>query len=245
LSYSGLPASIEKGVNAEDNRKNFELLAEHNLSTIHYWRPLITLNGTDEKINEILDFVVQYASSSIYIGLRYNPVLYELYKRNENLRFPKAYQNQYDEYTPSQIEQKLKKIVAQKYPEYPLYKHTSCAISNLLNQPDYNATLYNKRICLINSRCPTEQRAICQNAKAIPTEERVRALLSSLEKPLNFRITEKQIEIEGIISQQDYSYLLHNINYPIKTEIKFTGIWRGSILRDNGIKANQKPLIRR
>jgi DNA repair photolyase len=245
LSYSGLPASVEKGVNPKDSRENFKRLAEHNLSPIHYWRPLITLNGTDEKINEILDFVVQYASSSIYVGLRYNPALLELYKNNENLRFTETHQNRNDEHTSSQVEQKLRKIATEKYPEYPLYKHTSCAISNLLNHPDYNATIYNKPVCLINSKCPSKQRAICQSAKSIPTEERVRALLDSLKKPLNFRVTEGYIEIQGLISQQDFSYLLHNLNYPIKAEIELTRIWRGSILRDNGVTTNQKNFKRR
>ena len=236
LSYSGLPASIEKGVNPQNNRENFRQLAEHNLSSIHYWRPLIPLNGTDEKLNEILDFVVQYASSSIYIGLRFNPALNELYKNNEILRFPSTHQNLNDEYILPQIEQRLREIATKKYPEYPLYKHTSCAISNLLNQPDYNATLYNKQVCIINSRCPSGQRAICQNAKSVPTEEKVQLLIDKLERPLDFHIDENYIEIQGMISQQDFSFLMHNLNYPIKANIEFTRIWRGSILHTNDVE---------
>jgi DNA repair photolyase len=240
LSYSGLPASIEKGVNPKNNRENFQRLAEYNLSTIHYWRPLIPLNGTDEKINEILDFVVQYARSSIYIGLRHNPALNEIYKNNENLYYPSSRQDKNDEYILPQIEQRLREIATKKYPEYPLYKHTSCAISNLLSQPDYNATLYNKQVCIINSRCPSGQRAICQNAMRIPSEEEVQSIIDKLGQPLDFIINENYIEIQSAISQQDYSFLMHSLNYPIKANIEFTRIWRGSILHTNNSVENQK-----
>jgi hypothetical protein len=142
------------------------------------------------------------------------------------------HQNRYDEYIPPQVRQNLKRIAAKKYPEYPLYKHTSCAVSNLLNQAEYNATLYNKRICC-GSTCPAKQRITCQTANILPNEEKVHALLSNLGKPSDFQITNKHIEIHTTIDQQDYSYLLHNLHYPIKVKVKLTGIWRGSILRDN------------
>jgi DNA repair photolyase len=240
LSYSGLPASIEKGVDPKNNQENFKRLAEHNLPTIHYWRPLIPLNGTDEKLNEILDFVVKYASSSIYIGLKYNPALKELYKNNEKLLFPDTYQNRNDEYILPQIEQRLIEIAAKKYPEYPLYKHTSCAISNLLNQPDYNATLYNKQVCLIDSKCPSKQRTICKSTVGIPNEERVQSLIDNLEAPLGFQVNKNYVEIEGKVSQEDFSFLLHNLNFPVKANVTLTRIWRGSILHANNVVDDPK-----
>lgn len=70
LSYSGLDKDIEIGVNKENIKANFVNLKANNIPVIHYWRPFLEQNSTDEKINEVLSFVKDYAICSVTIGLK-------------------------------------------------------------------------------------------------------------------------------------------------------------------------------
>jgi len=231
LSYSGLPASVEKGVNPEDNRQNFIALSEYRLPVLHYWRPLVSINGTSEKIEEMLDFVSKYARASIYFGLKSNPALYKLFSANEYLRLPAEYEGKHAEYLLPEIEHRIHALAETKYPDYPLYRHSSCAISYLFGNPDYTITFHNKRICQICSRCPSSQRGICKKADKIPTEADVRLTLHQLGKDLPFRIMTEQVEIDGEITQQDLSYMIHRLNFPIKVGVIYTRMWHGRMFQ--------------
>ena len=53
LTYSGLPKSVEKGVDPDENCKNFKNLSEKGIRIIHFWRPLIEVNGTAEILENV------------------------------------------------------------------------------------------------------------------------------------------------------------------------------------------------
>jgi DNA repair photolyase len=231
LSYSGLPKTIEKRVNPEENRKNFQMLSKHGLSVVHFWRPLLEINGTFKTLQEVLDYVVQYAIASVYIGIKLNPHLMTIYKKNPNLRVPEFLSEYYGDYIPEGVEERLRMHAKRNYPHYPLYMHTSCAISLAISIPDYNATVYTDPICKA-SECPSWKRNICERARAIPSQNIVRNLLDRIGLNLNFKIANNAIYILGEVKQDDYTFLLHQLNYPlIVRKMRFTRVLRGSIFR--------------
>ncbi len=230
LSYSGLPKNMERGVNPKENRDNFNVLSQLGLRVIHFWRPLIHENGSTQILEEVLDFVAQYAMASVYIGLKLSPFLYPVYAKNPHLRLPKELNGQYGDYIPGGVEERLRTLAAAKYPDYPLYMHTSCAVSYVLSMPDYTATLFRDPICK-GSNCPAWKRKICEDARAAPTRQQIQCLLNSLGMENSFAVCEQAVEISGVISQEDYAFLLHRLNYPLKAHIKNTRNLWGSIFR--------------
>lgn len=231
LSYSGLPREVEKGVNPEENRQNFKNLSERQLRRIHFWRPLLTVNGTTEVLQTVLDLVAQYSMASVYIGLKLNPSLYPIYQKNPYLKIPQSLAKSYGDYIPEGLEERLRSLASVKHPNYPLYKHTSCAVSLTLSIPDYNATLYRDPICK-GSECPIWKRNICENARSIPSRETVKSLLDKLSIECDFKITQYAVEIFEEINQEDYVFLLHQLNFPLVVkDINYHLNLRGSIFR--------------
>jgi hypothetical protein len=233
LSYSGLPSSIEKGFNPQDSRENFKNLSRNNFYVIHFWRPLMEVNGTQQVLESILDYVVQYSSASVYIGLKLTPNLYHIYKENLNSYIPHNLVGSYNDYIPNGVEERLRTITSSRYPGYPLYKHTSCAVSLNLEIPDYNATMYRDKICK-ESRCPDTQRLRCEKARKLPDRETVRQCLRDIGLNCSFKIDKNSIELSERISQEDFAFLLHKLKYPINNKkINFTRNLWGSIFRED------------
>lgn len=239
LSYSGLPPTVEKGVNAEETRSNFQSLAAYGLPVIHYWRPLLKINGSPDRVEAMLDFVTDFARASVYMGLRYSPALQELFASDDHLHLPELDGIPYGNYIAPGVEAKMRQIAAEKYPHYPLYTHSSCALSFALGKPDYTATVYD-RVCT-SSTCANKQRGICSQARRIPNALQVQTLLDHLGVAFPFRITEKCIEVDGELSQQDFCFLLHNLNYPVQVKVSFTRMWRGDIFSSGYGQAISKP----
>ena len=236
LSYSGLPKTIEKGVNPEENRKNFQMLSKHRLHVIHFWRPLLEINGTFEILQEVLDYVAQYAIASVYIGIKLNPHLMPLYNKSPYLKVPESLSEYYGDYIPEGVEERLRTLAEKKYPNYPLYMHTSCAVSLALSIPDYNGTIYRDPICK-TSECPPWKRNICESDQAIPSQEKVRDLLDRIGLNFNFKITNSAIYILGEVNQYDYNFLLNQLNYPlIVRNVRYNRVLRGSIFRRDAAK---------
>lgn len=238
LTYSGLPRSIEKGVEPEESRSNFRNLAAAGLRVLHFWRPLVVCNGTAEVLREILGFVSEYALASVYEGLKLNPFLAPVYDRDPRLKVPAPLTNRYGVYIPEGVEERLKSLVEKERPDYPLYRHTSCAVSLALAIPDFNATLYREPICQ-GSRCPAWKRGICEAARSKPGRQEVRDLLTRADVDCEFEITDDAVQISGEITQEDYTFLLHRINFPLEArKILYYRVVRGSIFTSN---SSRKP----
>ena len=157
LSYSGLDSSIERGINHDNIRNNFINLSNKGKTIIHYWRPFIPQNSNDEKLNEIINFVKKYAKASVAIGLKVQS----------------SYIDKFD-FWPEIIEKgdiainseaiwtknAYEKIYNTKHFDYPIFRSTSCAISYVLNKPDYNC-YYGSKICELNN-CNSKQKELCK-----------------------------------------------------------------------------------
>lgn len=161
LSYSGLDSTIERGVIHKHIRENFVKLHQKGIPVIHYWRPLVPENSSNEKLNEVLNFVSQYSLASVIAGIKVEksylskldfwPELEELADEVVNAEgvWPKNTVNFFNN-------------LPQKYRNYPIYRSNSCALSYALNQADRNA-FYGTDICHSNN-CPTEHRELCSRA---------------------------------------------------------------------------------
>lgn len=157
LSYSGLDSIIERGINHNKIRENFINLKNRNKMIIHYWRPFIPQNSSDEKIEEVLNFVKKYAVASVVIGLK----VQESYVNNldfwdEVIKRKDEAINSESVWTKNAYDRLYKNISL----DYKIFRSTSCALSYCLKIPDYNFYI-DTDICKLNN-CPQEQIEICR-----------------------------------------------------------------------------------
>ena len=231
LSYSGLPKRIERGVVPEHNEQNLRNLAAAGLPVIHFWRPLVEANGDPLSLRRVLDVVAPYALASVYIGLKVTPDLVHAYGDIPELQVPNSLRNYHGDCLPDGLERRLRAVAAETYPDYPLYLHTSCAMSLALRVPDYNATMYDHPACAA-SQCPDWKRQVCENSKKPPRLCDIHAALSQIGVECGFEIRANHVRINGTLNQEDYTFLLHRLNFPVRADsLLFNQNLRGSILR--------------
>jgi DNA repair photolyase len=229
ISYSGFSSEIEPGVDHEGIRKNFINLRHRDLSFVHFWRPLVPANATLTKIDQMLDFVTKYASASVVIGLKYSPELREILNKTPSLHVPLSTTEKFGELIPSDVLSNLLAAVRSNHRSYPIFRHTSCAVSYLKENADYNASYCFKGFC-DSCNCPSIQRERC--AKVLnfrPTKENVKSHLLKLELEPCFSVTGNRISIKQPLSQEQYLYLLHNLRCPIEATIGYTNVWHGDV----------------
>jgi DNA repair photolyase len=232
LSYSGLGKNLEPGFSDENFRTNFLRVKQHGFPIIHYWRPLLPENTTTEAIHTMLEFVSGIADASIICGLKLHPELSKIINTSRSIHIPDYYMDKHGEWLETAVLDGILAMAKQVCPDYPIYRHGSCALAYVLSRPNHTATIYQKEICL-PSRCPARQRGICSSSQHVPHSDRVIALLRSMGRNSHFHYAVDSITIEDDFTQEEFIYMLHVLNYPIKVkQVDYQNIYRGSIFGD-------------
>ena len=67
----------------------------------------------------------------------------------------------------------------------------------------------------------------------MPSDAEIVNALSVLERPVTFRRLPDRIVVDDVVTQEEFSYLLHRLNYPLKVRaIRFENLYRGNIHLD-------------
>lgn len=248
ISLSFLPPEFEKGAPHSDVRlQNFSRIAElKHVQAIHFWRPVIEINAPDRATIEHQIDLLQSAGSraSVITGLKFGDNLARLL--SDDLANPlnsyfiehQAQNNVRNEIFDEGIKQSILELSQAR--NYPVFLHTSCAISYMLNQPDYNATfrkLHFETKCLPSS-CPAVQRERCFAAKN-RTSTVSPALLAQIAErmqitPIQVNYLEDNdiIAINRVMTQEEQTFLTQSTSFPVRGEkIVPTIEWLGSINR--------------
>lgn len=214
-SYSQLPLSIEKNGFKNQQISLQTLKNRKKVKSLHYWRPLIRgINDHVESILEVLNQVRNSCDASIVSGLRITSGIKERMERFG------AKLNDWDgdrdhKFLPLDIFEKILQEKDKHFPGYLIIRHTSCAISLFDNKSDFGFNyLKGYPHCLEN--CPNKP--ICKLRKT-PQEKEVKRLVKQAIIDTPFTIYDSFISFEGQISQQERSFLLHSLGFPIKARI--------------------------
>jgi DNA repair photolyase len=229
LSYSGLGTQFEPNFTDETFRHNFQLVKKYDFPLVHFWRPLLPQNTSLSQIRDMLNFVSSLADASVLIGLKIHPELSKVLIQGALISIPDEYMNSYGEWIETNTINTIYDEAKHICPDYPLYRHTSCALANVLSRPNHTATVFRKDICL-PSHCPKLQRDICEHAKIIPNNEIISEALSKLGRTEKFTRLPDKVVINAEITQEEFSFLLHELNCPIQViAIRFENLYRGNI----------------
>jgi DNA repair photolyase len=248
LSFFPLDSAIEKGVpSAESRLENFGRISElANIEAIHFWRPLTSINVPDRATAQRQIELVQRveAAASVITGLKFGDSLAKTFKAN--IHHPlHGYFNANVEHSrlkneifKPEIREAILTVARER--SYPVFLHTSCALSYVLGQPDYNATfrkLHLETKCL-PSNCPSTQRKRCFDFRC-DFESPPRILLDQAAQYLDLPSTSVTYseELDAILvgralTQEEQTFLTQATSFPVRGEALVPTLeWVGSINR--------------
>jgi DNA repair photolyase len=212
ITYSEMPKTIEP-IGNEKRKQSLRNLSDSKLKTILYWRPIIKYQNTDEKrIETILEFGGNYADAFVLSGLKASPKIFD-YLQNQGIRLEGEFDSNHKN-LPEDILENILESYKKKEISIPLFKRTSCAISYLKTTSDYNAHWSKpQKNCL--DVCPQPQKQRCDSATK-PERQKVEFLFKRLGyNKIEFDIHEKYLMIENKLTQEEITYLRHNLLFPV------------------------------
>ncbi|SDT35839.1 DNA repair photolyase [Paenibacillaceae bacterium GAS479] len=215
-SFSGLGDNLEKVTFDYQERRIQKLKAAHRIKKIHYWRPLIVgQNDDEETIKRMIDIVAPIFDASIVSGLRVNE---KVNSKFQELKIDVPF-NDYTKkhkYVEKNVFERINQLRNIYYPNYLLFRHTSCLTSYWQNKPDF---LHNDRKptnCIVFN-CPNTVN--CSNRKK-PDVKIIAENLNKIGRQNNYVIKNDHIMFEGAMSQEDLSYLNINLGFKALSEKK-------------------------
>jgi DNA repair photolyase len=247
ISLSFLPHELEKGTSpAEERLKNFARIAQcDHIRAIHFWRPILSLE-TDigfDPLSHIETLLDAGAKVSVVTGLKYGKRLATSFRREDhplhdyfvNHAVKTSIQ---DEIFAPEVKQGI--FDAARQMNYPVYLHTSCAVSLVLGQPDYNATFRKPHLnsrCLA-SHCPESQRTRCfdfAGRVSHPDQHTLQAVAAFLDiasELVSYSEDQEVIYVHCPLKQDDQTFLTQMTSFPVRGDKLIPTLeWIGSINR--------------
>lgn len=240
ISLSFFPFSYEKRAPSIEARlENFEKISKYsNIKSIHWWRPLTTINTpTLFEAEEQLSLVKKAgAEASVLVGLAFDTNLLKMLCKERNPLYELLKPAMVNIHHSSILEHPNtgEILCLARDHSYPLFLHTSCAVSYLLEQPDYNATFRKTHLftkCEI-SICPPEQKVRCFSFKRCytrPSSEVIQEIADFLDISLSavrHDQPDETILVEKNLTQAEQIFLTQVTGFVVKSyRIKPTLYW--------------------
>jgi DNA repair photolyase len=248
ISLSFLPATLEKGTGLTEARlKNFEKIAQFpHLKAVHFWRPVTSLSIPNQEtaLAQIDLLKGSGAKVSVITGLKFGHNLARTFRSNEGHALHDFFKDHVvqDHLKNEILEPDVQAAILSAAIEssYPVYLHTSCAVSSILAHPDYNATFRKPHLearCLA-STCPPAQRERCTSFRAklaFPSRNTLQQVARYLNLPftaVTYSERRELIFVDRVLTQEEQTYLTQATSFPVRgKDLVPTLEWVGSINR--------------
>jgi DNA repair photolyase len=165
VSLAYLPREIEP-VPTRPRVENLRRLMEARISNVLYLRPIVEgWNDSRESIGELLRIGDRYSDAVCIGGLRLSPeIARELAAAGMEVPVPDVEDEFHEKAVPPRVEAMIEELREQHGLEVPIYKHTSCAVSKIMEWPNYNA-LFERAAENCVASCPSTQVRRCHDAQ--------------------------------------------------------------------------------
>jgi len=211
--------TIEKGSisSPDETYQSLEVISStEGLEAAHFWRPfLFKWNSTKDISDRIHKLKNSGCNCSIVIGLK------------GDMHMIRSYSNEFCSCANSEIaldgvhgderiiEELLNDLLnTAKECDYPVYRHTSCAVALIQNSPDINGTSKSsfKTANCDKVSCPKQQRIICDN------------------DPL---LNDNEMPIFDEINEFEYTHFVHIYHRsPLAKKVYLQKVWKGNIISE-------------
>lgn len=212
VTFNGINQKIQP-ISPEVQKNTMINISKYkNIKLLQQCRPIIKgINDSFEILNETVKFASNYCDATIYQGIRVNDAIKERLKEREY------------EYTGKQDRHKVKdkevddifKEIEQGFNgKYHIFDHTSCCLSYIFNEKDYNMH-YKKKNC--ENTCPNFGKCM-SNISIKINEEIVRKELSKINVYDEYELNNDEIYIKGALNDEQRSYIRHVLGLSAKSE---------------------------
>lgn len=222
LTYSGLPRKFEY-ICKERRFAAMENFQDISLKKILYFRPLIkSVNDRPKIVNKIIKIGEKYFDCIVRSSIKLDVNAIE-YMASKGVYLDSAYDiglNIHDSLKRLLPDSREKVDAELDKAKIPVFKKTSCAVSCMFNQPDYNAHWIRENV-YCTTKCPSEQKVRCRKAsfKKIKRDE-FEKLLERINKQVEFEINDNFISVPGKkLSCSDIKFLRMAIGFPVLAEM--------------------------
>jgi DNA repair photolyase len=248
ISLSFLPAKLEKGTSPTSVRlENFTRIAQFDrLHAVHFWRPATSMSVPDQEtaVNQVQQLMDAGAQISVITGLKFGPNLASIFIAQNQHALHEFYSTnvRHDHLQHEIFEPDVQEMILSSARKlaYPVYLHTSCAVSHTLGQVDYNGTFRKPHLddkCLPSS-CPLAQRKRCFGFKerfpspSVAMLEQVAIYLGISISAVSYTDNMETIFIDCVLTQEEQTYLTQATSFPVRgKKLVPTLEWIGSINR--------------
>lgn len=183
-----------------------------NIKLLQQCRPIIKdINDNFEILSETVNFASKYCDATIYQGIRVNEAIKERLEEREYYYTGKQDKHKVKDQKVDEIFNEIEKSFKGKY---HIFDHTSCCISYIFNEKDYNMH-YKKRNC--NNNCPNYNRCMAKSEKKID-EEIIRNELNKIGVYDEYELKNDELFVKGTLNDEQRSYIRHVLCLDVKSE---------------------------
>ncbi len=205
VTYNGIPLPLQPIDHTVQEATIRHAAACRHVRLVHQCRPILPgVNDDERTLRCVFDYASRYCEATIYQGVRVNPFI------RKRLR-----ERRYD-YKGRMSAQKIKSRTVdatfqqfrQEHPSYPIFDHTSCCLSYLLGQADYN-------VCYAVVDCPAScpNYTLCHDAAPLPPAD-VAARLARIGIPDGWTLTDGSLHVPAPLTDAQRSYIHHILHLP-------------------------------
>ena len=214
VTYNEIPMNIQPIPSYIQVSTMQNVASSKHLKLLHQFRPIIPqINDSAETIENVLSVAHQYCAASIYQGVRISEQI------NNRLRergyiFYGAY-DKHKQKSP-EVDRIMQNYSRSKFSDYPIFDHTSCCLSYLLQLPDYNLH-YKKRNC--PNSCKNYERCHTAHIK-IPDKKDIETDIKRLGISCKWEFCDNSLQIRGILNDEQRSYFRHTYGLNVTSTVR-------------------------
>lgn len=210
VTYNGIPLKIQP-----INQKIQEITMKNvskckNVFLLHQFRPIIPSVNDDEKtIRKIFDYAKQYCDATIFQGVRVNKFIRTRLEERD-YQYKGSIDDQHKQ--KSKTTDDIFEVLRNENKNYQIFDHTSCALSYLFKNPDYNLH-YLKNKC--SSLC--QNYFLCHKDNFIIPKD-LDKVLKKIGVDSKWEIKDNILMIDGCLNDQQKSYIKHILHLNVKAK---------------------------
>lgn len=208
VSYANLMPGLE-AVSYEQRVQLMKDVKEEGIPIIVYVRPLVREWITPKRLEQLAEQIKGNVNAVSLSGIRLTPEIVD------TLKLRGIFVPEVKTYTNKQRDDELSGEATQiigGVSKVPVFWHTSCAMSYLFQEPDYNChdirEKRNKNFC--EFPCVDKQREICSSRTEISSDSDIENILKRIGKAISFRREGQTILLKGdLLTLEDVSFVRH------------------------------------
>ena len=208
VSYSNLIQGLES-ISYEQRIILMKDAKNQGIKVVDYVRPLVKEWVSHENLSNLAHQIKGNVDAVSLSGIRLTPEIVESL-RIKGIQIPeiKTYTNKQRDNNLSLITTEIIKNIAQ----VPVFWHTSCAMSYLFEEPDYNSHDIRERrkkdTC--SFPCVDYQRNICDSRPTKTSDKEIQNIIERLGKKIFYRRENETILLSGPqLNKEDISFVRH------------------------------------